>query len=540
MGILRRVRPEFAVQVVFGRPQSHSKLTPWEGNSSVIETGETFRLRWSESLARRVQLSIASLVALTCLVLLAGCGNIANRPELYPNNWAPQRSDVEWIPPGAVATHYAAQTVAERPTSPAITSLRNSQTYDLEGLIDIALRNNPETRRQWEAARSAAAQFGAAQSPYYPQADVQSLNGYEHTIVQLPGQSGKLNQWESQPVTEMTYTLLDFGRRRSAAEAARNLLIANNFAFNRAVQDVVFGTESAFYALDSAQAAVIAAQQNLALAQTDFDAVSQRVNLGLATEPELLLAKERVAQSRFDLANAHLFVHDAEAQLAVALGMPANAIARIEGLEHESVPKSLNTEVDVLIEEARRQRPDLAARVASLRAGEAEVSQARAQFFPVVGVSANYGENVWNFTFAAPRTIQTAQPQYAALLTLKWDIFTGFKRLNDLRRAEADREVARADLKTLEIDAISQVWRAYYEFESSQSKYAYAESLLAASQESYDANLETYREGLSTIVELLTAERDLANARYTIIQSKAELLTAYAAVAYAAGAVRNP
>ena len=194
----------------------------------------------------------------------------------------------------------------------------------------------------------------------------------------------------------------------------------------------------------------------------------------------------------------------------------------------------------MLIGEARRQRPDLAARVASLRAGEAEVSQARAQFFPVVGVSATYGENLWNFTFLVPRTVQSGQPQYAALLTLRWDIFTGFKRLNDLRRAKADREVARAELRTLEIEAISQVWRAYYEFESSLSKYDYAESLLAASQESYDANIETYREGLSTIVELLTAERDLANARYTIIQSKAELLTAYAAVAYAAGAVRYP
>ena len=65
-------------------------------------------------------------------------------------------------------------------------------------------------------------------------------------------------------------------------------------------------------------------------------------------------------------------------------------------------------------------------------------------------------------------------------------------------------------------------------------------SLLAASQESYEANLETYQQGLSTIVELLTSERDLANARYTIIQSKAELLTAYAAVAYAAGSLHSP
>src|SRR5713101_6619315 len=213
MGILRGVKPEIPVQIIFGRFQSFSKPTFWEGNfESVMETGETFCLPWSDSLACRVQLSIANLAALTFFVLLAGCGSITNRPELYPDNWAPQ-------------------------------------TSDRAGLIDIALRNNPETWRQWEAARSAAAQFGAAEAPYYPQADVQSINGYERTTVELPGQPGRLNLWQSQPVVEMTYTLLDFGRRFSAAEAARNRLIANNFTFNRAVQDVVFGTQSAYYAV---------------------------------------------------------------------------------------------------------------------------------------------------------------------------------------------------------------------------------------------------------------------------------------------------
>ena len=46
-------------------------------------------------------------------------------------------------------------------------------------------------------------------------------------------------------------------------------------------------------------------------------------------------------------------------------------------------------------------------------------------------------------------------------------------------------------------------------------------------------------QGLSTIVELLTADRDLANARYTIVQSRADLLTSSAAVAYAVGRSRG-
>jgi outer membrane protein TolC len=379
--------------------------------------------------------------------------------------------------------------------------------------------------------------LGSTQAAYYPQVGFTSDGGYQRMIIQLPSAAGVLKQWQADPIVKLDWTLLDFGHRESASDSALDQLIAANLVFNRAIQDVVFNTESAFYALDAADGAVIAARQNLKLAETDFDAVRQRVDLGLATEPQLLLAKETVAQSRFDLANAQLMVHDAEAQMAVALGISADPPVRIVGLESQAPPSALNRTVEALIAEALSRRPDLAARVASLHASEADVRQARAQFFPVVGLSTSYGENLWNFAFQTPTTVQTGQPQYSALLTLRWDIFTGLKRLNDVRRTENDREVARSELKSAEINTIAEVWHAYYDVDSSRSKYEYARSLIDSSQESYDANLETYRQGLSTIVELLTAERDLANARYTFIQTKAQLLTTYAALAYAAGAV---
>ena len=483
---------------------------------------------------------LGSMISSTILVIacLQGCAGLGDRPELYPDKWAPLQADREWVAPSAIINHYAIVGAAVG-KSHGLATVQTPHEYDLPTLVDIALTNNPETQRAWSIARSAAAKFGAAQAPYYPQVGLSSDNGYERTIVQLPGVLGTLKQWQSDPLVMMNWTLLDFGRRKSASNSARDQLIAANLAFNRSVQTVVFNMESAFYSLDAADSAVTAAQQNLNLAETDLDAVRQRVDLGLATEPELLLAKERVAQSRYELANAQLMVHDAQAQMAVALGIPADPPVRIVGLETKSPPPELNQSVEAFIAEARRQRPDLTAQVASLRASEADVRQARAQFFPVVGLSTSYGENLWNFTLKLQRTVQTAEPQYAALLTLRWDIFTGFERLNNLRRAESDRDVARAELRSAEINTIAEMWRAYFELDSSRSKYAFAESLMASSDESYNANLETYRQGLSTIVELLTAERDLANARYTLIQSKAQLLTSFAAVAYAAGAVHT-
>jgi outer membrane protein len=488
---------------------------------------------WSCASRSFRSMASSAILAIACL---QGCAGIGDRPELYPDKWAPQRADREWSAPPATASQFAfTDSAAIGAGAHAAATVPTEHQYDLPELIDIALINNPETQRTWSTARAAAAGYGAAQAPYYPQAAFSSDNGYLRTIVELPGTPGVLKQWQADPIVALNWTLLDFGRRKSASDSAQDRLIAANLTFNRSIQDVVFNVELAFYRLDAADGAVIAAKQNLKLAETDFDAVRQRVNLGLATQPQLLLAKETVAQSQFDLANAELMVHDAEAQMAVALGVPADPPVRIMGLETQVPPDSLNQSVEDFIAQARRERPDLAARVAGLHASEAEIRQARAQFYPVVGLSTGYGENMWNFTFALPRTAQTAQPQYSALLTLRWDLFTGFRRVNDERRAKDERDVARADLRSAEINTLAEVWRAFYEVDSSRSKYAFAQSLVAASEESYNANLETYRQGLSTIVELLTAERDLANARYALIQSKAQLLTAYAAVAHAAG-----
>src|SRR5258708_8618632 len=176
--------------------------------------------------------------------------------------------------------------------------IETERRYDLPKLIDIALLNNHETQRIGSAARSAADSYGAAQAPYYPQVGFDYENGYQRTIVELPGTYGVLKQWQADPLATINWTLLDFGRRASASDSARDRLMAANLAFNRSIQSVVFNSEAAFYALDAADAAVIAAQENLKLAETDLDAVRQRVDLGLATEPELLLARERVAESR--------------------------------------------------------------------------------------------------------------------------------------------------------------------------------------------------------------------------------------------------
>ncbi len=497
-------------------------------------------MRIDDPPARRPRVAAAA----AALAALAGCAAIAAKPELAPERYAPAAANRAWTPSPDAAPDYAippAGRVPDRipPQSPSAPADAASE-YGLTALIDISLTNNPATRSAWERARAAAASYGASRAAYYPRLTADAPAGYSRRIEELPAQTGVVKEWYAEPVLQLTYTLLDFGRRNADDEIARQQLAAANFAFDRELQTVVFDTQRGFYALAAAKAGVTAAEENLALAKTDADAVRSRVELGLATQPALLLARERVAQSEFDLANARLFVHEGQAALAEALGVAANAPFEIQRLQSQQVPTSLGSQVDELIADAVRRRPDLTAQVATLKARESGVDRARAEFYPNLTALANYGEQMWNFQFNGPPTEKPLQPQYTGQIALSWDLFTGFQRLNQLRKAEADRAAAVASLQTDEVGTIAEVWRAYHEFEATRSKYDYAQALLAATEEAYAATLDTYRQGLSTIVELLTAGRDLANARYTVIQSTADLLTASAAVAYSVGAVEMP
>jgi len=471
--------------------------------------------------------------------LVAACDVFRPPPDprqaWQPESLAPPAAHRSWEPPQAAASYRAAPDAWQAGDR----RLPSADTmYDLPGLVDIALRDNPDTRAAWESARAAAARYGRALAPFYPEVRAEAVVSPNERFLE-PTASGTLtiHRDRYEPRLVLTYTLLDFGRRAQSAELARQRLLAANFAFNRRLQDVVFSVERAYYRLDAARGLERAAERNLELARTVLAAADERLAVGLATRPEMLLARQVETRAVYELENAHVLVKNAEAEMALTLGLRADRPLQIEGLPDQPRPRELDDAVETLVDTALAQRPDLAARVAELRAADAAVAQAKAAFLPTVGFRGHYGETIWDYRAGSSQRFQSSQPIYATAFTFNWDLFTGFDRLNTVREAEADSRAARAELAATQLDAIAEVWRAYYDYRAAVRKVDFADALLAASQDAYDANLKTYQVGLSDIVELLTAERDLATARYTLVDSRAELLTTAARVAYAAGAM---
>ena len=478
----------------------------------------------------------AMLLLLVTLVFAASCGSLRLNPD---PEVAPSGSVARvWAPSGSITVaNEAAPKLGELRTIDGNNAPQalSSGGYDLPALVDLALRTNPQTRRAWYAAQAADAQLGEAQAANYPKVAFDGEGDYLKLPIQFPEQTLIVRNEAFLPQIKVSYDLLDFGRTRATERGSREQLIANNYSFNRAIQDVVFNVEKAYYVLSAAKASVNAADSNLTLARTSLSAVEERHQVGLATHPQILLATQVEAQAVFDLENAKSMVHDAASVLYQAIGVAPDVSIDVQGIDRQNVPPSLADDVEKLIADALKQRPDIAAQIAAVHAGDAAIAGAKSEFYPEVEVSGNYGQIIWSYTVNGGHTQNLNQPFYGALLSLRWNLFTGFDRYYGVRKATAQRNAARAELKSLELDVVASVWRAYYDFLSAKKKYDASLALLAASQESYSSNLESHRHGLATITDLIGAERDLMAARYTLVQSKADLLVSSSALAHALG-----
>ncbi len=466
------------------------------------------------------------LWAVASLAVAVGCGAVGRARD--PSSLAPPAAERPWIPP-------APPVVAARPVALG-GAPEPGVVYDVPSLIDLAQRTNPATRRAWEAARAAAARLGLAESAWLPVLAVRAAGGGAR--VEDRTTSGPV--YTAGPVAtsqlSLAWTLLDFGRRAADAERARQELLATNFGFNRTHQQVAFAVQRAFFAYDASRATVAAAEATLAAAAAVERQADARFAQGLATQTERLLAHQEAARARYDLQAAQRGVADAQAGLADALGISPHRLPPTVSLAELPLPGQLADSVEATMDRALAARPDLAARLATLRARDAELRRARADFFPRLGASAAAGGTAGRFTpEGIDRQFGYAEPIYGGFLELSWALFDGFARDNAVRAAEARRGEAQAEMTALQLETLRQVWKSYADSHVARLQVEYAAALLAASQDAYDAAFASYSAGLADVLDVLAAERDLARARTAMIESRAEALTTAAALAFAVG-----
>ncbi len=357
------------------------------------------------------------------------------------------------------------------------------KVYDLPELIDIAQRNNPETRIAWERAREAAAAVGLSESAYYPYLVASAGAGYSRAFLPFPslavndrplvqdscGAPRRIPQASLQALETKKPNLSAVAcvrhRRRHACsrqrgvrchaerevaahrlsasagrsvDAARQQLMMANVGFNATHQKVVFEVTRDFYDLGQRAAAGGVSPERAACRAEVEQAVKARLDNGLAIKPELLQAQQQSAQFAFSSKR-----HRARRATRRSRSSTASASCRRRSCRwpitrtsrcRPSPPRA----VDELIDLALSQRPDLVIKLANLRAKQAEVRAARADFYPKVAVDGNVGDATLNTSAGDSSYFGGQHTIYSADVSIELPVFDGFERLKKLRVAEAD------------------------------------------------------------------------------------------------------
>src|SRR5262244_3425326 len=423
-----------------------------------------------------------------------------------------------------------------------------NKRYDLPELIDLAQRTNPETRVAWEAARRAALAVGLVESEYFPLLAISALGGYQSVGVPIPQNlvnDGffRFDLAQAVPALNLKWLLLDFGRRGHARDAAKERLLAANLGFNRKHQQIVFGVQRAFYGLTSVRARIAVAQSSLDAARAVLDATETRLKNGLATRPELALARQQEAQASFELEEVLDKERDAQVTMAESIGVLPTTPIQVTDFSALPPPATLQDSVEKTIDRALEKRPDLIARVAALRASEADLSRARAAYWPTLSLVANVGSILGDARITADGKstgwFGAAQPSYGIGLSLEWEIFDGGARRRRVELAESARRTAQDEITATRDRAISDVWKAYTDVKLAFRRLDVAAALVDASEQSYEDSLKSYRVGLGTLTDLLAARRELSRARFVQLDTKVQLLESSAALAFTTGEVTD-
>ncbi len=438
----------------------------------------------------------------------------------------PTDSTTPWTPPA----HAARQTDSWSALRAALPDTTHSLT--LPELVDMALINNPASRRAWSAARAAAAQVEQARGVFMPTVTGVASGSRQRTDAEDPAFEQDFLKYG--PGLQVNYLILSFGGgRKAAVEAALQTVYATDYAFNRTIQDVMLAVETAYYGVISAEAGITAAEAGVKDAKTALAAAQARLNAGVGTELEVLQAQTVVDQSLYVQANAEGQLKNSRGLLAQALGLPADTALKITPPARELPELPPAQDLRKLIDEALQRRPDIAALRSTLAARQATATAVGSQLWPSLYFNGSANRNYYDNN--GSKAMQDEDTSYFGGLSLQWTLFDGFQTLSARRVARAQIDAAEAQLKQAELAASAEIWARYHGYETAIQKLRFSTAFLKSASATYDAALDSYKGGLKSILDLLNAETQLAQARSQLVAARQEVFTALANLAYATG-----
>ncbi len=400
----------------------------------------------------------------------------------------------------------------------------------LQQAQEIAVKNHPQIASAALAAQASGFAVQETRAAYYPTLSANATGiGSQHNSVLSAGAVTTSSIYSRASTGVVASQLLtDFGRTASLEQSAKLRNGSQNQRVIATRAQILAEVREDYYQTLAAESILKVAQATLNLRRLTLRQVSALAQSSLRSTLDVSFAQVNLSQAELDLYRADNDVQANHARLSAAMGYDHD---QPFSLLDEGMPAALSPDVDSLIAEAGRERPDLAAirldRDALARYADAEKRLRN----PTIIAAAAAG-------VAPVRDEKLPESYSGAGINLNIPVLNG--GLFKARREEAESRAAAAskDVDALAVRVARDVRVAWLDANDAFRRIDVTARMVSEANEALRLAQARYDNGLGSIVELNQAQVNQTSAKMASASAKYEYLMRRAALDYAIGALR--
>ena len=393
-----------------------------------------------------------------------------------------------------------------------------------------ALKNHPRIASAELAAQASGFVVKETRSAFYPtlSGNVTGV-GTQHGSVLSAGALTTSSLYSRQASGVVANQLLmDFGRTSSLEQSARLRNASQNQNVTNTRAQVLVEVRRAYYRALASESVLRVSRATLDLRRLTLRQVTALAQSALRSTVDVSFAQVNESQAELDLFHAENDSTASHARLSAAMGYDRD---QPFSLSDEGLPPPLDPDVDALIEQAKRERPDLAALQLNREALDRYADAERRLRNPTVSAAAVAG-------VAPIRDERLPETYSAAGLNVNIPVLNG--GLFRARREEAQSRAAAAakDVQDLSLQIARDVRVAWLDSNDAFRRLDVTARMVAQANEALRLAQARYDNALGSIVELNQAQLNQTSAEIAAAWAKYDYLSARAALSYSMGILR--
>ncbi len=414
---------------------------------------------------------------------------------------------------GDYGTASAPATAGDKQTLAADIGWRNFfADARLQKLIELALANNRDYRVAALQVEKARAQYQISRADLFPTVNAAAGGTRAHTPADLSSTGTQITGGSYSANLGFTAYELDlFGRVQSLKNEALETYFATTEAQRASQISLVSEVASQYLTYQAAEEQFKLTQDTLGSYQHTLDLTQKRFDVGASSAIELAAARTQVNTAQASAAAAALQRAQAENALVLLVGepLPADLPAAQElGTQNLLTDMPAGVPSDLL-----ERRPDILQAEHTLKAANADIGAARANFFPRITLTGSYGTSSAELSnlFKAGQTAWSFAPS----ITLP--IFDAGRNKATLDVSKASEQIAVAQYEKSVQSAFREVSDALAARNLLDQQITAQQALVQSESDRYELSRLRFMKGVDSYLAALDAQRSLFTAEQNLI-----------------------